>query len=554
MKNPGSWNALAGAFLFLIWVIFFQGSGIDLVLGFAFLVLVPLLLEEAVQSAEGSRPEKWLWNVMSCSLPFSAAGMIAISLPSGNEAGWWAAVWFFYTLLIAFGGFMRLLSRGLGPVEETVIDVGLIYIAIGGGWLVCSSAGWTGIFPYSETILQLNVVHYHYAAFVVPLVTGFFGRYRAECNRIRKNFMVTPYLWLAVGVMAGSFITGPGLSLGAPFTSIAAGVYFLVLVWLCLWWFWLSVYFKLWIGMALRAASLLLLGTMLLALFTSLSIWLEVYWLQLNTIAGYHGLWIASVFSILSALAWRGVHAPQRHAYTVFPISHIRAGRGSINPTIDYKPWAASHEYVTGLVHDWSPFNSPHFHSEHMDSLVKRWFLHTDNFHVQASIQWARGFRSIADRISQWGLPPSGSVALQGEAISISDYKDGRNLVRAWITRNKQTKEPLNTALYSFHEHAGETYFNIGFPVPHGVLTVIGRVETDGTGGVMLETMRREDGRGDEGIYFTLGEWTMRLPVRGMFHVKKAETVGDLLGDLCLRLGYINLLHIQYQMKEIRVV
>ncbi|MGP4076125.1 YndJ family protein [Halobacillus sp. K22] len=552
MKNPGSWNALAGAVLFLIWGIFFQGSGVDFALGFAFLVLVPLLLEETVQSADGNRAEKWLWSVMSCSLPFGAAGMIAVSLPSGYEAGWWAAIWFFYTLLVAFGGLMRLLGRGFGPIEETVIDVGLIYIAVGGGWLLCSRAGWTEVSPYSETIIQLSIAHYHYAAFVLPLVVGFFGRYRAEGNRIRKNFMVTPYLWLATGVITGPLIVAVAFSIGDPFAPIAAGIYVLILSWLCLWWFWLSVYFKLWIGMALRSASLILLGAMVLSLLNNLNFWLEAYWLGVNRVFHYRGLWFALFFSILSALAWRGVHAPKRHAYTVFPISHIRPGRRIINPKIDCKPWAASHEYVTGLVHDWSPFNTRYFHSEDIAPLVKRWFLHTGDFHVQASIQWAKGFRSIAGRLSQWGVPPSGSMVLQGEAISISDYKDGRKSVRAWVTLNKQTKEPLNTALYSFHKHADETYFNIGFPVPHGILTVIGRLETDKEGGVHLETMLREDARGDEGIYFTLGEWTMRFPLRAMFHVKKARTEGDLVGDFYLRFGYVNLLAIQYQMKERR--
>lgn len=68
----------------------------------------------------------------------------------------------------------------------------------------------------------------------------------------------------------------------------------------------------------------------------------------------------------------------------------------------------------------------------------------------------------------------------------------------------------------------------------------------------MLETMRREDGRGDEGIYFTLGNGRCGFQYADVSR-EKAETEGALLGDLCLHLGYINLLHIQYQMKEIRV-
>jgi hypothetical protein len=556
MKRPGFIIAVAGLVLIILWKMIFYISDVDLALGVAFFILVPLLLDEAVPHQASNRAERWLKNVMQSSLPFAGAGAIAVTLPAGADAGWWAAVWFFYTLLIAIGGLMRLLSRGFRPVEETLIDLGLLYIAVGGIWVLISSAGWAQYLPYSESIVQLTAIHFHYAAFVLPLVTGFFGRYRAEGNRIRKRYFIRPYAFLAFGVAIGPILVAVGLDQGPPVETYAVGIYVLVLAWLCLWWFWLSIDFKTWTAMALRFSSLILLGTMTLSFLYSLGSMYQYNWLDIGEMVRYHGWFNAFGFSILAVLAWRSVHAPQRHMYGSFPISHLRANGYVGNDIVIRRGWASKHEYTTGLIPNWRTFKSDQFNPDELNEGVKDFYVHTDTYSMNASVQWHRGFirfsrfiHRVTERLGQVNIPPSGDIRMEGELLAISDHKDGRKQVRAWLRKNVQSGSPVFTALYSYHKKNGTTYMNIALPFPRGVITGVLKPEADGEGGLLLTSHLRENARGDEGIYFTLGDWTIRTPMREWFYVTEIEK-GILRAEHRLTLGRLPFLSIKYVLRK----
>ncbi|MGI8316445.1 YndJ family protein [Halobacillus mangrovi] len=558
MKRPGFLIAVAGVILIILWKVIFYISAIDLALGFAFFVLVPLLLDEVVQQPDKNRGERWLKNVMQSSLPFAGAGAIAVTLPSGGDAGWWAAVWFFYTCLIAFGGLMRLLARGFRPIEEAIIDLGLIYVAVGAMWLLVSSAGWAQHLPYTESIVQLTAIHFHYAAFVLPLVTGFFGRYRAEGNRIRKRYFQRPYAVLALGIAVGPFLVALGLAQGPPVETYAVALYVIVLAWLCIWWFWMSVDFKTWISTALQLSSIILLGTMGLSFLYSLGMLYKTEWINIGEMFRYHGLFNAFGFSILAVLAWRGVHAPIRHSYTAFPISQLRANGYVGNDVVSRKEWISRHEYVTGLIPDWRSLKSNHFNPERVGAGVRDFYLHTTSYNMETRVIWHKGFRRssrlirrITNRWGQVNIPASGDIHMEGDLVSISDHKDGRKQVRAWVRKNAQTNAPIFTALYSYHKKYEDAYMNIALPFPRGVMTGVLMPAEDGKGGFLLTSHLRKDARGDEGIYFTLGDWTVRLPLREWFHVVE-EKEGTLRAEHHISLGRIPFLSIHYAIKKIR--
>ncbi|WP_435152421.1 YndJ family transporter [Haladaptatus sp. DFWS20] len=67
-----------------------------------------------------------------------------------------------------------MLSRGLTPFPELAIDAALLYVPVGAVALVLSRAGIS--FHFRPIIVLLTVVHYHYAGFALPLVTGMAGR------------------------------------------------------------------------------------------------------------------------------------------------------------------------------------------------------------------------------------------------------------------------------------------------------------------------------------------------------------------------------------------
>lgn len=526
MKKPGRWLAIVGFILLMAWKLIFEVSAIDVALGFSFFVLVPLLLEEVVQHSE-NRAEQWLWKLMRTSLPFASAGAISLTLTPGQEAGWWAVIWFFYTLLLAFGGLMRLIGRGFRPLEETVIDIGLLYIAVGGGWLVMSQAGWSSFLPYSQTIVQLTAIHFHYAAFVLPLATGFFGRFRAAGNRVRKRYMERPYHVLVAGVLIGPFLVAIGLDQGPPIEVIAVGLYVLILVWLSLWWFWLSVELPSWACSWIRVASILLIGTMGLSFTYSFGLMTPSFGVPINKMVSYHGIVNAFGFSLLVTLAWRRVAAPKRHPYTHFPVSRLRT-RGYIGSEVVYKgKWVEPYRFESGLIPTWRTFQSRSFDPTYVHPDVRKFYLHTDQYQMQAKLEWKRGFRRLSKlsyrltrRFGQINLPPSRKMNMVGEIISISDRLDGREQVRAWVRKNGETGEPIFTALYSYHKQSGETYMNIGLPLPIGMMTGVLRPIADEDEGLILTSHLRPDARGDEGVYVTFGNWTIRTPLREWFHVQ----------------------------------
>ncbi|MBA2176717.1 YndJ family protein [Halobacillus locisalis] len=556
MKNPGRWNALAGTVILVVWCFIFFVSKIDIALGLVFFVLVPLLVEEVVKHKEGNRAEQWLWKVMQTSLPFAGAGAISVTLPAGVEAGWWAAIWFFYTLLLAFGGLMRLLGRGVRPMEETIIDIGLMYIAVGGGWLLIAQAGWSDYLPYSETIVQLTAIHFHYAAFVLPLVTGFFGRYRSDGNRVRKRYMHRPYHVLAVGVIIGPILVAVGLDQGPPVEVITVGLYVLILIWLCIWWIWMSIDLSTWAGAGLRGASLVLLGTMVLSFLYSLGLMIDAYSITVHRMVSYHGLLNAFGFSVLAVLSWRRTGAPQRHRYTSFPVSRVRASGYIGNDAVYKNKWVESYRSESGLIPTWRFFQSDRFDPTTIHPLVRRFYLRTDQYDMHASIRWQRGFRRLSGmshrltkRFGQINLPPSSDVEMNGEIVAISDEQDGRRHVRAWIRKNRETDEPIFTALYSFHKQAEERYMNIGLPLPFGMMTGVLRLQKDDGDGLILSSHQRVDARGDEGVYVTLGSWTIRTPLREWFHVQADES-GELIAKHFLSLLNIPFLTITYHIRE----
>ncbi|MFG6150481.1 YndJ family protein [Halobacillus sp. B23F22_1] len=553
MEKSGTLLALAGTIILMAWVIIFDMSLIDIVLSFSFLILVPLLLEEAVRGKENNRAEHWINNVMITSLPFAGAGMLSVALPAGQEAGAWAVLWLFFTILIAVGGLMRLLGRGWRPVQETVIDLGLIYMAAGGGWLVISSGGLSRYLPYSETIVQLTAVHFHYAAFVVPVVTGLFGRWLVS---YKKKPAGLPYTVLASGIAAGPVLVALGLRQGSPTETVMVIIYVSFILWLSVWWLWCSAEFNMWSKIAIRLSALLLIITMSVSLFYSFGMMNGSYWFGISDMIRWHGLLNAFGFSLFSVLAWRDIKPDRGYIYTSFPISKLRTKGHVGNDAIFNKGWVARHVHEEGLLDHFHAYRSENFDPAKVSATIRQFYEHTDQFSLRAHVLWQKGFRRLSTLINKWTLrmgqinvPPSGEVSMTGEIVAIDDDQDGREGVRAWTRKNEQTGDSIFTALYSSHANGRERYLNIALPLPLGIMTGVLRLLHDRERGLILTSERRKGGKGDEGIYLTLGNWTIRLPMREHFYVKEVSK-GKLNASHEMKVFSITFLKIKYIIEE----
>jgi nitric oxide reductase large subunit len=109
--------------------------------------------------------------VGALALPVGSLGSVALALP-----------WLGVTGGVASVGLRRLLSRGLRPLPDLAVDAALLYVPVGAVALLLQRAGID--LRFEPIIVLLTVVHYHYAGFVLPLVTGLAGRRFANGGRL----------------------------------------------------------------------------------------------------------------------------------------------------------------------------------------------------------------------------------------------------------------------------------------------------------------------------------------------------------------------------------
>jgi energy-converting hydrogenase Eha subunit A len=127
------------------------------------LVLVPLALD-------GLGPR--LGALAPWQLGAALAAAASFLLPRGPAAAALAAVWLAFTLALAREGLRHLHTHGVGDPAEAAIAAGPLLVPVGGGWLTASRLGLEPM-GFTEPIVLLTAVHFHYTAFVAPLLAGF---------------------------------------------------------------------------------------------------------------------------------------------------------------------------------------------------------------------------------------------------------------------------------------------------------------------------------------------------------------------------------------------
>lgn len=158
---------------------------------------------------------------------FPAALLAAASflLSPGPAAAFMAFAWLLFTGLMAVYGLSRLLSRGRHQsLPALCVDAGLIYIAVGGVWLVASRLG-LDLLGFQEPIVLLTAVHFHYAGFAASLLAGLAGKWLVARGRPLSKAYVVGALGAVLGtpVTAVGILASPVVEVGAVFV-LAAGL------------------------------------------------------------------------------------------------------------------------------------------------------------------------------------------------------------------------------------------------------------------------------------------------------------------------------------------
>ncbi|UZW66673.1 YndJ family protein [Priestia flexa] len=134
MRKCTSIQALIG---FIMWLSFFlaiEVNQIERLLLFAMLVIVPLILNVIeTRNRNGDMFKTYIFSVYL--YPIAALlACLSFFFSTGITAGLLSLGWLIWTAMVFLYGASRLLARALYLIEEVSIDIGLMYLLLGGAW------------------------------------------------------------------------------------------------------------------------------------------------------------------------------------------------------------------------------------------------------------------------------------------------------------------------------------------------------------------------------------------------------------------------------------
>jgi len=228
---------------------------------------------------------------------------LLVSTP--NTAAGLASVWLGVAILLAAVGLSRTVDRGgFTPISETVIDAGLAYTTVGAGALVFYHLGI--YFWFDPVIILLTAVHFHYAGFVLPVMTGLTGR---TIGSPERGFRVLTGI-----ILIGPAIIAVGISFSVLIEFLAVGVFTATV----------TVFGGFVIlrvaptrsrlqGVCLVGSALALPVSMLLALGYAVMVFtgVDLFGLTISRMVMLHGSLNAFGFGLVGLVGWR-VDAPRQ--------------------------------------------------------------------------------------------------------------------------------------------------------------------------------------------------------------------------------------------------
>ena len=203
-------------------------GGIELLFLFAPLVVVPLGMELSRVIAGTSA----LHELARRLHPLGAAlTVVAMWLPPGSRAGWFAIGWLVVCGLVAGSGVVGLVrapwldAGGGARATSIVICIARFDVAVGGAWLVASRWGMRPM-GIQEPIGLLTAVHFHFAGFATAMIgaaTLRFAERDAQHEWLRRLVLMVAVLPV---VVAAGFVISPVVKMGAAvlFSASVAGL------------------------------------------------------------------------------------------------------------------------------------------------------------------------------------------------------------------------------------------------------------------------------------------------------------------------------------------
>lgn len=479
-----------------------------LMLTAAQLIFVPLMLQLIIETKR--KHIIFIWIMM-----FSILLLEVVSSNTGKLV--FALIYVFFTFFVALYGLKRFFKRGFTNWAELSIDIGLIYLFIGGLWFFAYITGIdTG---FSPLITWLTAIHFHYSAFLFPVSLGFFGRLH-ESKWYRLTVLI---------ILAGPMLVAIGITFWPILEFISVMLYIFAIYCLIILAFrtrFPSKFQAILIRLSYSALGITILFSLLYAANNAFGHGV----VSIHFMLTYHGIFNCFIFGMLGVLGW--VLAPPKTKQDVwhFPVSQIR---GSLKRTGKQHP---------GLVDDLSEFVDV----KALPKTIIHFYEHTDQYHLFASVNWSAWFKPLAvcykiisAQMQQLNLPLSSSLTEMTFKIrAVDPILDGRKNPRVWIRQVKGNT--VFTAIYSQHETKGRTYMNIALPLPYS--SMVGILHLKAIDGSLILS---SEGEGDSGIYLAAGKTLFKLPLSEHFFIHETGP-GTLSAHHKMRIFGIPFLKIDY--------
>lgn len=430
-------------------------------------------------------------------------------------------IYILFTLFVALNGLGRFFRRGFVNWAEISIDIGMMYLFMGGIWFFIDINGInTG---FSPMLNWLTAIHFHYSAFLLPISVGFFGR-------IHKSALYNVIVPL---ILAAPMLVALGITFWRLLEFISV-IFYMFAIYSLIYLAFKTKFEYFLQGLFIRLSYSALGMTILFSLVYSVGRAFGRWYVTLDFMLLFHGVVNCILFGLIGVLGWK-LHLPEsKQAVWSFPVSRIR---GKLTTDNSYK---------SGLVDDLSEFVD----IKGLPKTIVHFYEQSDKYRLFATTYWAGWFKPlliiykpISILLNQLNLPISKKqVEMHGQILGVNSLLDGRKSPRAWV--RDVNGSTVFTAIYSSHENKGTTYMNIALPLPFSTMVGILRLEKR-TKSLVLSSQ----GEGNQGIYLATGKLLFKLPLSEDFLIEEKQA-GELTAIHKMKLFGLPFLKIDYYILE----
>lgn len=191
----------------------------------AFFVVFPLgMLLTLPLGAEHPIPFK----VVLFLQPFAAfIAAMSFFLPKGVISGTFAIIWLPLVVFATWNGLQSVQTRGIryfrhNPAELCFV-VAQFYIPVGAIWFLASRLGLEPA-GFTEPIILLTAIHFHYAGFAAPILAGMVGRHLHEPTHPSTSALRGFYAVFAIIVMLGPALVAVGITFSPQVEAVMGAI------------------------------------------------------------------------------------------------------------------------------------------------------------------------------------------------------------------------------------------------------------------------------------------------------------------------------------------